>query len=206
VCFIVEKSREYLGEEAGAEADDSNPAGDDEHVMLTEAAGPSIRRELVEFIGDLDVDEAAALVALTWIGRGDMAPREWKIAVAQAKERGEGPEIPSGYGAAAGLSRGCALRLRPLLRGPWGLRRGLRPDHKGARRAAPSIRAAGASDVRRVRNYCVDSELSCPVLAALHLSASSGFVPVGMWARRSVVHMSTGPPLPSGVKRRAGSL
>jgi hypothetical protein len=91
VCFIVEKSREYLGEEAGAEADDSNAADDDEHVMLTEAAGPSLRRELIEFIKDLDVDEAAALVALAWIGRGDMQAEEWKIAVAQAKERAEGP-------------------------------------------------------------------------------------------------------------------
>jgi hypothetical protein len=60
VCFIIEKSREYVGEEVGAEADDSNPADDDERVMLTEAAGPSIRRELIEFIKDLDVDEAAA--------------------------------------------------------------------------------------------------------------------------------------------------
>jgi hypothetical protein len=25
VCFIIEKSREYVGEEVGAEADDSNP-------------------------------------------------------------------------------------------------------------------------------------------------------------------------------------
>jgi hypothetical protein len=40
VCFIIEKSREYVGEEVGAEADDSNPADDDERVMLTEAAGP----------------------------------------------------------------------------------------------------------------------------------------------------------------------
>src|ERR1700679_3183403 len=46
VCFIIEKSCEYVGEEVGAEADDSNPADDDERVMLTEAAGPSIRREL----------------------------------------------------------------------------------------------------------------------------------------------------------------
>lgn len=91
VCFIIEKSREHLGEEAGAESDDSNPTDDQEHVMLTEAADPSIRRELIEFIQDLDVDEAAALVALAWIGRGDMQPAEWKIAVAQAKERAEGP-------------------------------------------------------------------------------------------------------------------
>ena len=48
VCFIVEKSREYAGEEIGAEADDSNPTDDDEQVMLTEAAGPSIRRELID--------------------------------------------------------------------------------------------------------------------------------------------------------------
>ena len=91
VCFIIEKSREYRGEEAGAEPDDSNPTDDQEHVMLTEVPDPSIRRELLEFIQDLDVDEAAAVVALAWIGRGDMQPAEWKIAVAQAKERAEGP-------------------------------------------------------------------------------------------------------------------
>jgi hypothetical protein len=56
-CFIIEKSREYLGEDAGVEADDSNPADDDEHIMLTDAAGRSIRRELIEFIRDLDEDE-----------------------------------------------------------------------------------------------------------------------------------------------------
>ena len=35
VCFVIEKSREYLGEEAGAELDDSNPTDDQEHVMLS---------------------------------------------------------------------------------------------------------------------------------------------------------------------------
>jgi hypothetical protein len=91
VCFIIEKSREYLGEDVGVEADDSNPTDDDERVMLTEAAGPSIRRKFIEFIRDLDVDEAAALVALAWIGRGDFEPEEWKTAVAGASERAEGP-------------------------------------------------------------------------------------------------------------------
>ena len=91
VCFIIEKSREYLGEDVGVEADDSNPADDDERIMLTDAAGGSLRRELIEFMKDLDADEAAALVALVWIGRGDVQPEEWKIAVAEAKERAEGP-------------------------------------------------------------------------------------------------------------------
>lgn len=91
VCFVIEKSREYLGEDAGVDPDDSNPTDDGERIMLTEGAGPSIRRELIEFIRDLDVDEAAALVALAWIGRGDFEPEAWRIAVAEAKQRAEGP-------------------------------------------------------------------------------------------------------------------
>jgi hypothetical protein len=75
----------------GVEADDSNPADDEEHIMLTDVAGLSLRRELIEFIKDLDVDEAAAVVALAWIGRDDFQPEEWKIAVGEAKERAEGP-------------------------------------------------------------------------------------------------------------------
>jgi hypothetical protein len=90
-CFIIEKSREYLGGDFGIEPDPSNPTDDDERVMLTDAAGRSIRRELIEFISDLDVDEAAALVALAWIGRGDFEPEEWRAAVAEAQERAEGP-------------------------------------------------------------------------------------------------------------------
>ena len=91
VCFVIEKSREYLGEDVSVEPDNSNPADDDEHIMLSDAAGRSVRRELIEFIKDLDVDEAAALVALAWIGRGDLQPEERKIAVAEANERAEGP-------------------------------------------------------------------------------------------------------------------
>ena len=34
---------------------------------------------------------AAALVALAWIGRGDFEPEEWRTAVAEAKQRAEGP-------------------------------------------------------------------------------------------------------------------
>jgi hypothetical protein len=48
-----------------------------------------------------------------------------------------------------------------------------------------------ASTAEAIAN--VDSELSCPVLVARELSAASGFVPVGMWAGRSAVHISTGP-------------
>lgn len=38
-------------------------------------------------IDDLNEDEQAALIALTWIGRGDREPNEWDETVALAKER-----------------------------------------------------------------------------------------------------------------------
>jgi hypothetical protein len=44
-------------------------------------------KELRELIGDLNVDEAAELVALAWIGRGDYDASEWADALAAARER-----------------------------------------------------------------------------------------------------------------------
>ena len=91
MCIIIEKARELLGEDVGVEPDASNPTDDEERVMLTDAVNGPIRRELVEFIKDLDVDESAALVALAWIGRGDFEAKEWRAAVAEANARAEGP-------------------------------------------------------------------------------------------------------------------
>jgi len=44
--------------------------------------------ELRELIDDLNVDEAAELVALVWVGRGDYDAAEWSEAVAEARQRG----------------------------------------------------------------------------------------------------------------------
>ncbi len=90
VCFVIEKSRELLSEDLGIAPDASNPTDDGERIILTDAAD-SIRRELVEFIRGLDVDESAALVALAWIGRGDYDADDWQSAVATANELHEGP-------------------------------------------------------------------------------------------------------------------
>jgi len=46
--------------------------------------------ELRELIEDLNVDEAAELVAITWIGRGDFEPEDFDQAVEEAKERAVG--------------------------------------------------------------------------------------------------------------------
>lgn len=91
VCFIVAKSRELLSEDEGLKPDASNAADDGESAILTDAAYAPVHAELVEFIADLDEDETAALVALLWIGRGDFEPADWPAAVAQARERREGP-------------------------------------------------------------------------------------------------------------------
>jgi hypothetical protein len=90
VCFVIEKARELFSEDVGVEPDASNPSDDGERVVLT-GDNHAVRRELVAFIRDLDVDEAAALVALAWIGRGDFDANDWKDAVAAANERREGP-------------------------------------------------------------------------------------------------------------------
>ena len=91
VCFIIERSRELFGEDEGVDPDASNASDDGGRIMLTDAADRPIRRELVEFISDLDVDETNALVALAWIGRGDFDAKEWKDAVREAGERKEQP-------------------------------------------------------------------------------------------------------------------
>jgi hypothetical protein len=44
--------------------------------------------ELRELIDDLNVDEAAELIALMWVGRGDYEASEWNEALAEARLRG----------------------------------------------------------------------------------------------------------------------
>jgi len=90
VAFVIEKARELFSEDVGIAPDASNPSDDGERIILTDA-NTAIRRELVEFIRDLDVDEQAALVALAWIGRGDFDADDWTSAVEAANERREGP-------------------------------------------------------------------------------------------------------------------
>jgi len=86
VCFIIEMARDLLSADVGVEPDASNPADDGERIVLTGADG-SIRRELVEYVRDLDAEETAALLALAWIGRGDYEAEDWQRAVKAASER-----------------------------------------------------------------------------------------------------------------------
>lgn len=51
--------------------------------------------ELRSLIDDLNMDEAAALVAIAWVGRGDFEASDFNQAVKDARERAEG--ATSGY-------------------------------------------------------------------------------------------------------------
>jgi hypothetical protein len=46
--------------------------------------------ELRELLEDLNVDESAELVAITWIGRGDFEAEDFTLAVQEAKDRAVG--------------------------------------------------------------------------------------------------------------------
>jgi hypothetical protein len=55
--------------------------------LAEEEAENYTEEELRELIDDLNVDEAAELVALTWVGRGDYDASEFREAVAEARRR-----------------------------------------------------------------------------------------------------------------------
>lgn len=59
------------------------------HDGLAEEEAEDLRtEELRELFQDLNDDEAAELIALIWIGRGDFKAAEWRDAVAEARGRG----------------------------------------------------------------------------------------------------------------------
>jgi hypothetical protein len=68
----------------------SNPSDDERSATLQESPDNLTREEITEQIEDLEPDQQAELVALMWIGRGDLEPEEWADALSLAVERHEG--------------------------------------------------------------------------------------------------------------------
>jgi hypothetical protein len=91
VCYIAAKARELLSEDEGSKPDGSNSADDGGRAILTDAAYGPVKAEFEQFVDDLDEDEAAAVVALLWIGRGDYDAVDWPEALALARDRSETP-------------------------------------------------------------------------------------------------------------------
>lgn len=90
VCFVIVKSRESTAMDSGMPSDASNASDDGFLSILTERGGVATGNELAAFIDSMDEDEQVALVALMWIGRGDYAASDWKVAMADARARRTG--------------------------------------------------------------------------------------------------------------------
>jgi Protein of unknown function (DUF3775) len=78
VCYIIAKARQFEAKDVVADPDSGSNAADDKMVdVLEDQADDPVYEELTAFIGALDEDERAELVALTWLGRGDAGIEEW---------------------------------------------------------------------------------------------------------------------------------
>jgi hypothetical protein len=89
---LILKLRAVMGQEDEVSPDSGSNASDDEGpATLQDSPDNLTRDEITAQIEDLEPDQQAELVALMWIGRGDMEPEEWEEALALAADRHDGP-------------------------------------------------------------------------------------------------------------------
>jgi len=86
VGHVIVKAREY-GAKVGAWNDttDEGDAEEDPAAILEDFADDPTADELAGFIGALNDDEQAALVALAWVGRGTFEAEEFAEAMETAR-------------------------------------------------------------------------------------------------------------------------
>ncbi|HEX2134541.1 MAG TPA: DUF3775 domain-containing protein [Microvirga sp.] len=88
VCdFIIRAKALDMKEGVTDPASGSNPIDDGNLDSLIASPDDATEQELRDVIAGLNDDERADLVALVFIGRGDMEPEEWGAAVRLARER-----------------------------------------------------------------------------------------------------------------------
>jgi hypothetical protein len=92
VRAIIEHAHAFDVKEAETDPDSgSNPTDDGDLDILQDTPGDLTGADLRVVLEALNVDQAAELVALMWIGRGEYEGTEWAHAVQRAKERATGP-------------------------------------------------------------------------------------------------------------------
>ena len=88
VCEIILRARAIDVKEGDTDPDSgSNPTDDGNVDMLIGNPDDSTEEELREVIAGLNEDERHDLIALVYVGRGDMEPEEWVESVRLARER-----------------------------------------------------------------------------------------------------------------------
>ena len=92
LAFIILKAQAFDALVAPDDVSDASDPADDRFVdALEDEPDNPVGRELRAKIAGLNDDAKAALVALTWIGRGDYEAAEWEDAFTAARERSEAP-------------------------------------------------------------------------------------------------------------------
>ncbi len=88
VCELILRVRAIDVKEGLTDpASGSNPIDDGSIDALTSAPDDATEEEIRDVIAGLNDDERADLIALVYIGRGDLEPEEWGAAVRLARER-----------------------------------------------------------------------------------------------------------------------
>ena len=94
VCELILRARAIDVKEGLTDpASGSNPTDDGSIDALTSSPDDATEEEVRDVIAGLNDDERADLIALVYIGRGDMEPEEWGAAVRLAREREEASSI-----------------------------------------------------------------------------------------------------------------
>lgn len=94
---LILKARALMAQEAMVMPDVGSNLTDDDAspAMLQDGPDNPTRNEITAQIADLEPDQQDELVALMWIGRGDLEPEEWEEAMRLAAERRETSRGPS---------------------------------------------------------------------------------------------------------------
>lgn len=91
VAHVIIKAREYDAKVGAWDSEGSEGDGEDDPAsILQDLRNDPTRNELTGFIGALNDDEQAHLVALAWIGRGTFEPEDLEEAVETAKSERTG--------------------------------------------------------------------------------------------------------------------
>ena len=94
VCEIILYAKAFDVTEGPTDPDSgSNPLDDGNLDSLTESGDDSTEEQLRQVIDGLNDDERNSLLALVYIGRGDMEPEEWGAAVRLAREREDASSV-----------------------------------------------------------------------------------------------------------------
>ena len=95
VCDLIIRVKAIDVREGNTDPDSgSNPIDDGNLDTLIANPDDQTETEVRDVIAGLNDDERADLVALVYIGRGDLEPEEWGAAVRLARERQESSGTP----------------------------------------------------------------------------------------------------------------